>query len=101
MGLLHKSDVGGVVLGLADEPSAVTAYRDLVRRLDPPAVSVEQMAERDHGVEPVDIDAIADLAARVSVVAAEHPELGELEINPVLCSSSGALALDARVVLRR
>ena len=163
MGLLHKSDVGGVVLGLADEPSVVTAYRDLARRLDPPAVSVEHMADLDHGVElivgtlwdvkfgpvlvvglggiltevladtafaiapvtaataremllslrgapllqgvrgvePVDVDAVADLAARVSVVAAEHPELGELEINPVLCSSSRAIALDARVVLRR
>lgn len=34
-GLLHKSDVGGVRLGLADVHSLGTAYEDLARRLGP------------------------------------------------------------------
>ena len=34
-------------------------------------------------------------------LAAAHPELAELELNPVLAGPSGALALDARVVLGR
>ena len=37
--------------------------------------------------------------ARVSRLAAAHPELVELELNPVLASPAGVLALDARVVL--
>jgi acyl-CoA synthetase (NDP forming) len=32
-GVAHKSDVGGVVLGLADEQTLLTAYRDLSARL--------------------------------------------------------------------
>ena len=54
-----------------------------------------------HGVRgrpPVDLDALAALVSRVSHVASAHPELAELEVNPVLASPSGALALDARAV---
>jgi hypothetical protein len=31
-------------------------------------------------------------------VAAEHPELSELEINPLLVLCGGAVALDARAI---
>jgi acyl-CoA synthetase (NDP forming) len=51
------------------------------------------------GREPVDLDAVADVVARVSLLAAAHPELVEIELNPVLAGPAGALALDARVVL--
>ena len=33
-----------------------------------------------------------------SAYAAAHPEVAELEINPLLVSPSGATALDARIV---
>jgi len=162
MGLLHKSDAGGVVLGLRDEVSAVAAYRELVLRLAPPAVSVEQMVNTAAGVEiivgsrddprfgpvlmvglggvftevtddvafalgpvsprtatelllslrgaalltgargrdPVDLDALATVVARVSCVAAEHPELAELEVNPLLATADGVVGLDARAITR-
>jgi hypothetical protein len=51
------------------------------------------------GRASVDLDALAEVVARVSRLAAAHPELVELELNPVLASPAGALALDARVVL--
>ena len=47
-GLLHKSDVGGVVLGLRDAESLTRAYRSLSARLGP-RVLVARMAPR--GVE--------------------------------------------------
>ncbi|MBK1887889.1 MULTISPECIES: acetate--CoA ligase family protein [Marinobacter] len=47
-GIHHKSDVGGVVLGLADIDAFTEAYDDLVERLGP-RVTVEPMA--DEGVE--------------------------------------------------
>ena len=34
----------------------------------------------------------------VSAVAAAHPELAELEVNPLLARPDGAVGLDARVV---
>ena len=39
------------------------------------------------------------MIARVSHLATAHPELVELELNPVFAGRSGAVALDARVVL--
>ena len=160
-GRLHKSEGGGVVLGLADRDAVRAAYADLVARLAPPAVSVEVQADLTDGVElivgcvrdpkfgavvmvglggvftellgdtacaiapvsaeaaralllslqgaplllgargraAVDLDALAEAVARVSRLAAAHPELVELELNPVLAGAAGVLALDARVVL--
>jgi hypothetical protein len=51
------------------------------------------------GRAPVDLQGLAELVAAVSRLAAAHPELVELELNPVLAGPSGVLALDARVVL--
>jgi acetate---CoA ligase (ADP-forming) len=160
LGLLHKSDVGGVVTGLADEPSLLAAFADLRERLAPPSFSVEAMASVGDGVEllvgarwdprfgpvalvgvggvftevlrdvavalapvdaatarelllslraapllqgargrrQVDLDAAASAVACLSRVAAAHPEIAEIEVNPLLALPEGALGLDARVV---
>lgn len=47
-GILHKSDLGGVKLGLADEAAVAAAYRDLAARLGPRALV---MAMAGKGVE--------------------------------------------------
>ncbi len=157
----HKSDRGGVVLGIPDEGALLTAWEDVQSRLAPPTCSVEEMADLCDAVElivgvrrdprfgpvvlvglggvhaeilrdircrlgpvdeagardlllslrgaalltgargrpPVDLDAAAAVVARLSGVAAAHPEIAELECNPVAATPRGALALDARVVL--
>jgi acyl-CoA synthetase (NDP forming) len=160
LGLLHKSDVGGVVLDVRDSAALAVAVEDLVERLAPAGLSVERMAPLHEGVEliagarwdprfgpialvglggihtetladvrmglapltphaaerllrglrgaqlllgargraPVDLRAAAEAVAALSRVAAEHPELAELEVNPLLALPEGALALDARAL---
>jgi hypothetical protein len=50
---LHKSDAGGVVLGLSDADSLRRAYADLEERLGAQEVSVEAMATVEDGLELV------------------------------------------------
>jgi len=47
---------------------------------------------------PLDLAAAAAALAALSRVAAAHPELAELEINPLLVTRSEAIALDARFI---
>jgi succinyl-CoA synthetase beta subunit len=160
LGQSHKSDAGGVVLGVADDAALTAAYADIQRRLGPRRCSVERMAHPADGVElligahwdprfgpvvlagsggvdaeilrdtrvalaPVDepqaqtmlrslraaplltgargrpalhLAAAAAALATLSRVAAAHPELAELEINPLLVTPAEAIALDARFV---
>jgi len=51
------------------------------------------------GRRPVDVRALARLLVKFSRLVAEQPFIKELDINPLLASPSGLIALDARVVL--
>lgn len=51
------------------------------------------------GRPAVDVAAAAAVIERITAVAAAHPEIAELEVNPLLVRPEGALALDARAVL--
>jgi acyl-CoA synthetase (NDP forming) len=160
LGLLHKSDTGGVVLGLPDADAVAAAVTAMAVRLDPPGFVVERMAPAG-GVEliagcrwtaacgplalvgaggvyaelladtcaalapldeaaaarmiarlraaallsgargrpPLDAAAAAAAAAGLSRFAAAHPEVLEVEVNPLLVLPHGAVALDARIII--
>jgi acyl-CoA synthetase (NDP forming) len=160
--LLHKSDEGGVALGLKTPASLAMAWSRMNDVFAGSArYSVEQMADLAGGIEliagvrrdprfgpvllvglggtttevlkdlafalapvtppaalellrslraarlfagvrgspPVDLIAAAEAVARLAAFAAAHPEIAEVEINPLIVSPVGALALDARAVL--
>lgn len=46
---------------------------------------------------PADLDALADALVKVSRLIVRHPEIRELDINPLIVDDTGVLALDARV----
>ena len=164
----HKSDVGGVVLGLEDADAVRAAFDRMLRTVAanmPGAclegATVQKMARTGDGVEIIlgvkkdptfgtvimagaggtaaellgdralgfpplnerlarlmleslrtwpllrgyrgrpaaDVDALIGALIRLSYLAADLPEVAELDVNPLLVGPGGVLALDARIVL--
>jgi acetate---CoA ligase (ADP-forming) len=48
------------------------------------------------GAPPADESALADLLIRLSLLAEEHPEVAELDLNPVIARTDGCFIVDAR-----
>jgi acetate---CoA ligase (ADP-forming) len=51
------------------------------------------------GRPAIDRDAVAELVVGLSVLGMERPDLVEVDLNPVIASAGGAVAVDALVVL--
>jgi len=51
------------------------------------------------GQEPADLAVLEDMLMRLSAFVEEHPEIQELDLNPIFAYGDGALAVDARIVL--
>jgi hypothetical protein len=49
------------------------------------------------GAAPADLAAVEDVLLRVSALAAAHPEIAELDCNPLHAGPHGAIVLDARI----
>jgi acyl-CoA synthetase (NDP forming) len=154
--LTHKSDAGGVRLGLAGPDAVRAAAADLLALADGAAVLVQHQHQgleliiggiRDPEFGPVvvagfggvlvetqrdvqlavapvdagqatamlralrgagvfgglrgraatDLPAVAALVAAVSELMADNPRIAELDLNPVLASAAGCLAVDWRI----
>ena len=54
-----------------------------------------------HRGEAVDIPALKELLLKVSDMVMENPEISELDLNPVFLYPKGAMAVDARIFLRK
>jgi len=51
------------------------------------------------GQEPADLAALEEMLMRLSAFVEKHPEIQELDLNPIFAYKDGALAVDARIVL--
>ncbi len=53
------------------------------------------------GAAPADKVALTDVLHRLARLAEDHPEIAELDLNPVIADEHGCVAVDARVRVRR
>ena len=51
------------------------------------------------GDAPKNIDKLVEVLIRMSYLAADYPEIKELDINPLIVNSKDVIALDARIVV--
>jgi acetyltransferase len=106
LGLIEDPTFGPVVM-FGQGGTAVELLHDTTLELPPlnAALARAQMARTRvwrllqgyRGQPPAAIDAVADTLIRVAQLAADHPEIRELDINPLLADQKGVLALDARI----
>jgi acyl-CoA synthetase (NDP forming) len=57
------------------------------------------LLEGYRGQEAVDIACLEEWLLKISAFVEKHPEIRELDLNPILAYSRGAVAVDARVIL--
>ena len=57
------------------------------------------LLEGYRGSDPADIEKLQALLMKVSSFIEQHPEIAELDLNPVFAYKDGAIAVDARIVL--
>ncbi len=92
--------MGGVLAELVPDvavalgPLDAAAAELLIRRL-----RTAPLLTGYRGRPAVDVPAAASTLARLSAWAAAHPEVREIEVNPLLVGREGVLGLDARVLL--
>jgi acetyltransferase len=51
------------------------------------------------GEKPVDITKLADIIVKISKLAVEHPEIKEVDLNPVMAQPDGADIIDVRIMI--
>ncbi|MCD2516194.1 bifunctional acetate--CoA ligase family protein/GNAT family N-acetyltransferase [Massilia sp. G4R7] len=91
---------GGIAVELsADQAVALPPLNRLLAAELIGRTRVARLLQGYRGLPPADLDALADVLVRVGRMAAELPELVELDINPLLADATGVLALDARLRL--
>ena len=99
----------GPVLLFGAGGQLVEVFRDRALGLPPlNGTLARRMMERTHihralkgvrGRAPVDLAVLEDLLVRFSQLVVEQPRIKEIDINPLLASAEGMVALDARVLL--
>ncbi|MFN8160794.1 MAG: acetate--CoA ligase family protein [Solirubrobacterales bacterium] len=90
---------GGIYAELLDDVAVALAPLDADRALEMLAsLRAAPLLEGARGRPAVDLHAAAEAIASLSTLAASHPDLAELEINPLVVWPGGALGLDARIV---
>jgi acetyltransferase len=60
----------------------------------------QKMLDGFRGAPAVDREAIASLLVALGRVGVDYPRIGEIDINPLLIGTQGAVAVDATIVLR-
>ena len=86
--------LGDVQVRLA--PVAPIEATDMIR-----ALRTFPLLDGFRGAARADVPALEDIVVRIGWLAANHPEIAELDLNPVIVAPTGATAVDARVRVER
>ena len=89
---------GGTAVEVIDDSAiALPPLNPLLARAQMSRTRVWRLLQGYRDRPPAAVDAIADVLIRLGQLAAGHPEVKELDINPLLADADGVVAIDARI----
>jgi acetyltransferase len=89
---------GGTAVEIVkDSAVALPPLNPLLARAQMTLTRVWRLLQAHRGKPEAAIDAIAEVLIRLGQLAADHPEIRELDINPLLADAAGVVAVDARI----
>lgn len=95
--MVGMGGVGAELLG--DRVLGFPPLNERLARLMLEPLKIWPMLDGYRGRPPVDVPRLVEAMIRLSYLAADYPEIAELDINPLLVTPEEVLALDARVIL--
>ena len=110
VGVVHDPSFGPVVVAGAGG-TAVELLHDVAARITPVtdqdahdllrSLRTFPLLEGYRGAPRADIESLEDVLMRVGRMVEMHPEIAELDLNPVMATPGGAWVVDARVRVER
>jgi len=108
VGMIRNPQFGAVLMfGLGG--IFVEVLKDISFRVIPPSdLDLEEMIHEIKGYPllsgvrgqtPKDTGILKDLLRRIAQMAADHPEIQEVDINPIIVHEQGASVVDARIII--
>lgn len=104
---LVRDPIFGAMLMVGSGGTQVELLRDVAFELAPltrkqaqamlARTSLAQLMSGYRGQPTLDHEALIDIMQLLSQIALDHPQISEIEVNPLIVSQEGAVVVDARV----
>jgi succinyl-CoA synthetase beta subunit len=97
-GVVVMLGIGGVLTEILNDaiffraPASVATATDALNRL-----GSQRLLNGYRGAPAIDRDAVARIAATLSQIVAANPDIVEVDLNPVIAHSNGAVVVDALI----
>ena len=89
---------GGTAVEVLDDTAAALPPLDLKLARDVIArTRIARLLAGYRDRPPADLDGIAQALVRIGTLVTAHPEIREIDVNPLLADESGVIGLDARI----
>ncbi|SVC85424.1 uncharacterized protein METZ01_LOCUS338278 [marine metagenome] len=92
--------LGGVLVEVLNDVSfrlAPLEENDAIEMID--EIAARPILDGVRGEKPCNLSELHKMLLQISVLVTEYPEIKEVDLNPVIASSKGAVAVDARIIL--
>ncbi len=99
-GTVIMAGMGGVGAELYEDKSlGFPPLNERLARLMLEDLKIYPLLKGYRGAKPKNVDKLIETMIRLSYLAADYPEIEELDINPILVSEKEVIALDAHVII--